>query len=104
MRHPNRKPVRARGARRARALWVSNAALDARITRRHLASYLGVTAEHLSRLRQRVTLPRQQAAPPGVAAVQATTRRMRSSAIGMTTACARARRAALMIVNACRAR
>ena len=34
------------------ARWVtSNPGLDAQVSRRHLASYLGVTPEHLSRLR-----------------------------------------------------
>lgn len=34
------------------ARWLAeNAALDARVSRRHLASYLGITPEHLSRLR-----------------------------------------------------
>lgn len=43
----------ALGARARYERWLAeNAALDARITRRHLASYLGVTPEHLSRLRQ----------------------------------------------------
>jgi CRP-like cAMP-binding protein len=37
--------------------WLAeNAAIDARVTRRHLASYLGVTPEHLSRMRR---LPRR---------------------------------------------
>lgn len=46
-------PAAARHAR-----WLDeHAALDARVSRRHLASYLGVTPEHLSRLR-RSTRPR----------------------------------------------
>ena len=56
----------ALGARARHERWLAeNATLDARITRRHLASYLGVTPEHLSRLRQPVALPRQQAASAG---------------------------------------
>jgi len=39
------------GARYERWL-AEHPALDARVTRRHLAAYLGITPEHLSRLRQ----------------------------------------------------
>jgi len=40
-------------AKERHALWLrENGDLDARISRRHLASYLGITPEHLSRLRR----------------------------------------------------
>jgi CRP-like cAMP-binding protein len=53
----------ALGASARHERWLAeNAALDARITRRQLASHLGVTPEHLSRLRQQAA-SRQGAAP-----------------------------------------
>jgi len=43
----------ALSARARLQLWMSEqAGLDARVSRRHLASYLGITPEHLSRLRR----------------------------------------------------
>jgi CRP-like cAMP-binding protein len=41
-------------AARRHARWLEeNAAIDARLSRRHVASYLGITPEHLSRLRRK---------------------------------------------------
>ena len=56
----------ALGARARHERWLAeHATLDARITRRQLASYLGVTPEHLSRLRQPAASPGRGAAAPG---------------------------------------
>ncbi|MEZ4364330.1 MAG: Crp/Fnr family transcriptional regulator [Kofleriaceae bacterium] len=61
----------ALSARERYAAWLTErAALDGRIQRRHLASYLGVTPEHLSRLRR---------GAPGRAARAETGRRARAA-------------------------
>jgi CRP-like cAMP-binding protein len=53
-------PASARHAR-----WLDeHAALDARVSRRHLASYLGVTPEHLSRLRRPLRKSKRPAPTP----------------------------------------
>jgi CRP-like cAMP-binding protein len=45
-------------AARRHARWLAeHAGLDARLSRRHVASYLGITPEHLSRLRRAVRRP-----------------------------------------------
>jgi CRP-like cAMP-binding protein len=55
----------ALSAKERHAKWLSeHAGLDARVSRRHLASYLGVTPEHLSRL-ARAAGPRRSAPKAG---------------------------------------